>query len=204
MVKVDIGVVQQPKMDNQVNGDSYGVFEMNGRVMVVIADGLGSGPKARQASLLAVDQVRQNLQLQPITLVEILDDALRHTRGAALAIAEIDLITLHLNYVSIGNVQGLIWGNEKTLLISTPGIVGYRYSLPIQQTACQLEPGNALVLYTDGLTITNFLYQHNTRRYDIAQNLADSLVDISQRNNDDLTLLVLTFHHAIRREESND
>jgi len=193
MVEVEIGVIQQPKAGNKVNGDSYRIIKTGSHMVVTVADGLGSGTMAQHASMLAVDIVERNLQQLSVAILPVLNDSLRDTRGAAVAIADIDLETLQLNYFSVGNIQGLIWGSKKTLLISTPGIIGRNYSQPVYQTSHQLKSTDAFILYTDGLTFNDCTDCHNGERRFTAQNLADYLVVQFKEKNDDLVLLTFTF-----------
>lgn len=193
MVKVDIGVIQQVKSGNEINGDAYGVFELEERVMLVVADGLGSGPEARKASQLAVDFVGEHLTLSPGKLINLLHEKLKRTRGAVLAIVEINFKTLHLTYAGVGNVQGVIYGKELTHLISNAGVVGYRISQSIQEKIYQFQIKDTLIFYTDGLILRNFSHTPILSKQFAAQHLIELLADEAEKKNDDLTMVALTF-----------
>jgi hypothetical protein len=87
-------------------------------------------------------------------LTELLDAihrALRCTRGAAVAIAEIDPARRRLQFVGIGNISGIILGRDSTRnLVSHNGIVGHAIRR-IQEFSYELPSGALTVLHSDGL-----------------------------------------------------
>ena len=84
-------------------------------------------------------------------VLETIHRALRSTRGAAVAIAEIDPSRRRLQYVGIGNISGAILGRESTRnLVSHNGIVGHAIRR-IQEFSYELPAGALTVLHSDGL-----------------------------------------------------
>ena len=71
-------------------GDAWSAVESDGCLSVLVADGLGHGPLAAQASLSAVDVLEQRPSSLPADMMHDIHAALHHTRGAAVAVARID------------------------------------------------------------------------------------------------------------------
>jgi hypothetical protein len=65
---------------------------------------LGHGPMAADAATAAVRVFREQIQRSLKEIVEAMHGAMRHTRGAALAIAKIDLEQQILQFVGVGNI----------------------------------------------------------------------------------------------------
>lgn len=89
--KVKIGAVNIPLASEQVCGDAWAVITVEaGRHLVIVADGLGHGELAAEASIKAIRVAQQNYQRSPKEILDLMHGALRGTRGAAVAIAQLD------------------------------------------------------------------------------------------------------------------
>src|SRR5262249_15768002 len=75
----------------EVGGDAWAVTSEGGRALLLVADGLGHGPLAAEASRAAARVFRENPGLGPAGVLQAAHQALRGTRGAAVAVAELDL-----------------------------------------------------------------------------------------------------------------
>ncbi len=65
---------------------------------------------------------------EPAEIVEAIHRAIRSTRGAALAIARIDLARGQVRYAGVGNISGVIVDTttgETTSMVSHNGTVGH-------------------------------------------------------------------------------
>jgi anti-sigma regulatory factor (Ser/Thr protein kinase) len=100
-----VGAVSVPVGGENVCGDSWAVQQTDDRALFMVVDGLGHGVLAAEASDAAVAAFRRHTDDGPRALVGALDTALRHTRGAALAIAEALPGAGVLNYVGLGNIS---------------------------------------------------------------------------------------------------
>jgi sigma-B regulation protein RsbU (phosphoserine phosphatase) len=142
----------------EIGGDWYDVMALpGGDVGIVLGDVTGHGLEA--AALMA--QLRHGLRayaldgLEPAAIAQRLD-TLIHTPGferLATLVYAILSPDLTLRYVNAGHLPPLIASADgSTRLLDDPGGVpiGCETSLYATQYA-QLEPGDALVLYTDGL-----------------------------------------------------
>ena len=151
---VRIGAVHLPMPGETVCGDAWAVDERPDRRRLLVADGLGHGQFAAEASGEAVRVFRERADLPLEDLVHALHAALRGTRGAALAIAEHDPDARELRYVGVGNVAGQLLdpadGSVKSL-VSHNGTAGAKLHR-VRQFTHPWPPGGLLAMHTDGLT----------------------------------------------------
>lgn len=134
------------------SGDGLAFRSASGHRTVMLADGLGHGPEAAAASDAAARTVRSRAGGRPEDLLRLLHTELRSTRGAALAVADIDESAHRLNFCGVGNIGARLYsGGQWETLLSRPGIVGafgLRTPVPVRR---EWHPGDVLVLCTDGL-----------------------------------------------------
>ncbi|WP_435284562.1 SpoIIE family protein phosphatase [Streptomyces koelreuteriae] len=147
-----VGGVNVPLGRAEYSGDAWSRVYGGDRVTLLLADGLGHGPKAAEASGAAVAALPGVADLPPAEILRHLGRTLRPTRGAAVAVAQLDLTSQQLSFAGIGNVSGRLRtdGTWKPLL-SHPGIVGAQApaSVPVQRVPWQED--SLLVLHSDGL-----------------------------------------------------
>ncbi len=105
---VEFGAVSVAMVGETVCGDAWQVHTSVDGALVVVADGLGHGVFASEASAAAVGSVDPR---NPVTLpdrLQIMHDALRHTRGAAAALAEVRVKSRVVTFAGVGNITGTI------------------------------------------------------------------------------------------------
>ncbi|ARV60942.1 serine/threonine protein kinase [Nostocales cyanobacterium HT-58-2] len=148
---LELGVVCLPKAGEEVCGDAWAYEISQERSLLLVADGLGHGPLAARASTEAVRVFHENAHRSPQEIIEAAHVALRGTRGAALAIAEINFEQQSVRFAGVGNIAGSIFSNEKTYnLVSHNGTVGHEVR-KIQEFTYPWHPGALLILHSDGL-----------------------------------------------------
>lgn len=196
-----IGAVSLAKPGQEVNGDNWAVDQHPGRALILVADGLGHGPLAATASGEAVRLFRENRQLDPATLIQIIHPALLSSRGAAVAVAEVNPAQQQVHFAGVGNISGAIATNGRYQgLVSHHGIVGYEMR-KVQQFSYALPAGALLVLHSDGL-----LTRWNLDRYPgLVQKhpslIAGLLYRDFRRETDDITVIVARFVDGGLKEE---
>lgn len=145
------GGVVLAKPGQERSGDAWAVEEAGRRLWVLVADGLGHGPLAADAAALAVEAFRALPGGGPGERVEAMHRRLRGSRGAALAVAEIDLAAGTLRYAGIGNIAGQLLGREAARsLVSMNGTAGVQ-ARTLRQLDYPWEPGSLLVMCSDGV-----------------------------------------------------
>jgi anti-sigma regulatory factor (Ser/Thr protein kinase) len=134
------------------SGDAWSSAGQQERFVVLLADGLGHGPAAAAAAHSAVTSLRSRPAQDPVEILDRLDAELRGTRGAAVAVAHIDLRSETLRFAGIGNI-GARLGHTDTWehLISHPGIAGVHRPARVPVRHAPWRPGSVLVLHSDGL-----------------------------------------------------
>ncbi|MET9827898.1 ATP-binding SpoIIE family protein phosphatase [Streptomyces sp. NPDC006385] len=149
---VRAGGVNVPFAGVEFSGDAWTCVRTGDRVTLMLADGLGHGPQAARASSAAVETVRSSPHLPPPDLLRRLHAALRATRGAAVAVAQLDLGAGQLYFAGVGNVGArLRRGDSWQGLVSRPGIVGAHLPVHLPQQRQTWTDDCLLVLHTDGL-----------------------------------------------------
>ncbi|MEV5356944.1 ATP-binding SpoIIE family protein phosphatase [Streptomyces sp. NPDC086081] len=146
------GGVNVPLGRAEHSGDAWGRVHTGDRLTLLLADGLGHGVKAAEASTTAVAELRDVADRPPADILRHLGRALRRTRGAAVAVAQVDLDSGRLGFAGIGNIGARLRtdGGWKYLL-SHPGIVGAQApaTLPVQREPWRED--SLLVLHSDGM-----------------------------------------------------
>lgn len=179
-----------PKPGEHVSGDAVAmrISGQLGRFMV--ADGLGHGPGAREASLSATRMFLDN-DRDPSELLDLLHSALRSTRGAAVAIASIDAEGGGLMYAGIGNIAGVIMDGELSRsLVSHNGIVGHQCHR-IQQFHYPWPRSGVLIMNSDGLVTNWRLNQYPGLLAKAPALIAGVLYRDFSRLRDDVSVLVV-------------
>ncbi|MFF8316198.1 SpoIIE family protein phosphatase [Streptomyces bobili] len=146
------GGVNIPFARAQFSGDAWTWVRAGDLLTLMLADGLGHGPEAARASTTAVDEVHRSALLPPAEILHRLDVALRGTRGAAVAVAQLDVRSERLRFAGIGNVGArLREGDSWRHLLSRPGIVGAHRPTRLPETVAPWAADRLLVLHSDGL-----------------------------------------------------
>jgi hypothetical protein len=148
---LEFGVVCAPAPGEERSGDGWAVARHAGRTRLLVVDGLGHGPLAAEAANEAVRIFRAYPEPAPGEMLERLHDALRATRGAAAAVAEIVPGASMLRFAGIGNITASIHaGDVVRSLVSHNGIIGHQLR-KVQEMSYAWSPDALLVVASDGL-----------------------------------------------------
>jgi anti-sigma regulatory factor (Ser/Thr protein kinase) len=147
------GAVCLPVAGETAPGDGWEIQRRPGGFRVLVADGLGHGPLAREPSQRAIGVLRETpFDHSPVRVLEACHDALRGTRGAAVAVADVDLAAGTVRFAGIGNVAASIHGMGPSLhLVSLNGIVG-QGTARFREFSYPWTSGDLLVMASDGLS----------------------------------------------------
>lgn len=149
---VRAGGVNIPYGGAEYSGDAWTWVRSGDRVTLMLADGLGHGPEAAHASSVAVAELHRWARLSPAESLRRLHDALKGTRGAAVAVAQLDLRAGRLRFAGIGNVGARLRADGTWRpLLSRPGIVGVHRPATLREEEADWAPDRLLILHTDGL-----------------------------------------------------
>jgi anti-sigma regulatory factor (Ser/Thr protein kinase) len=149
--EVDCASVIRPCRGELVSGDEVYVERRGDHLMIALIDALGHGPPACKAARQAKSVIRETPKASVMTMMQTLHEALSATVGAAASLCEIDLVTHTGQYCAVGNTVGRILGKRDLRLHNVAGVLGSNYRPPTQDRF-HLDPGEALVLYSDGIS----------------------------------------------------
>ena len=117
-----------------------------------MADGLGHGSEARDASAEAVRIFHANASASPQALIERVHAALRSTRGAAVAVAKIDWHQEKVFFCGVGNISAHIFSNPRSQhLVSVNGTAGHQMNR-LHEFTYPWPARAILTLHSDGLS----------------------------------------------------
>ncbi|MEU3663927.1 ATP-binding SpoIIE family protein phosphatase [Streptomyces sp. NPDC032940] len=149
---VRAGGVNVPFAGADYSGDAWAWVRTEDRVTLMLADGLGHGPEAARASSAAVEALRGAARLAPSEVLKHLDAALAGTRGAAVAVAQVDTRAARLRFAGVGNIGArLCAGGTWRPLVSQPGIVGTHRPTTVRDEEREWGDDRVLILHSDGL-----------------------------------------------------
>ena len=114
-----------PKPGETVAGDGWQARTVASRLCIFVCDGLGHGPPAAAATEAALSVFATLSGDDTGGWLAEISEALRPTRGAAVALAVIDPVASRVRFAGVGNIAGwLRWPAGSTRTLSVEGIVG--------------------------------------------------------------------------------
>jgi len=136
-----------------VCGDDWAVSWRNTQGELLVVDGLGHGAAAADAAQQAVRVFRSARTSSAPVVVEELHQGLRATRGAAVAVAAIDLDGGLVKLAGLGNVgASIITPDRKRInLVTQNGTAGHA-ARRINEFTYPFRADSILIMFTDGLT----------------------------------------------------
>jgi len=142
----------RPLTGETVSGDGFAVREAEGRRQVLVCDGLGHGPLAYAATQEAVRAFAGAPAAPPAVVVEALHRKISHTRGAAVAVAELDPEAGLVRYAGLGNIAGTVLDPDggRRGMVSLPGIAGHQRR-QLREYDYPLPPGGIVLMHSDGV-----------------------------------------------------
>jgi anti-sigma regulatory factor (Ser/Thr protein kinase) len=145
------GAVQVPYPGEKVCGDNWTVRRHSGAVSIIVADGLGHGVFASEASAAAIRAFQKSAVGPPASMLENVHLALRSTRGAAVAVASVGLDGC-VRFAGLGNIAGvLVAAQRPQWMVSHNGTAGME-ARRFQEFEYSLSAEGTIVMHSDGLT----------------------------------------------------
>lgn len=196
---LEIGAVHLPQRGEEVCGDGWAADQRLERGLILVVDGLGHGTDAAGAAAESVKAFQRHISLTPAQMIAEIHAALRSTRGAAVAVAEVDVAHRVVRFAGVGNIAGVIISADgRHHLVSHNGTAGMEIR-KIQEFTYPWPAGGdhspLLIMHTDGLTS-----HWDFERYPgLAQKhpslIAGVLYRDFYRGRDDVTVVVATTKH---------
>ncbi|HLY17494.1 MAG TPA: SpoIIE family protein phosphatase [Bryobacteraceae bacterium] len=184
------GAVTAPYPGETVCGDNWSARHKGHSSSIIVADGLGHGVLASDASSAAIATFRTGPSESAVSMLEDVHRALRPTRGAAVAVSFIEHEKRQVHYAGIGNIAGVVLGGARAqFMVSHNGTAGLE-ARRLQEFDYKLPEEAILVMHSDGIATSWTLdpYPGVTRRHPSI--IAGLLYRDASRGRDDVCVLV--------------
>ncbi|MGB0695436.1 MAG: ATP-binding protein [Rhodospirillaceae bacterium] len=176
----------------QVCGDWGGVWRIGDSAgLLGLSDALGHGPEASETSRKAIAWMDAHRTLAPEPMMQGLHKTLAGSRGAALALAHVDLAAKTFTFLGVGNVRASLLTARMTGLASQNGIVGDGVLESLQPTTRPYNAGDILAFWSDGLPERLPLEKIRARRGVVLQRVAEKMIAEHASKEDDASIVLL-------------
>ncbi|WP_059171501.1 PP2C family serine/threonine-protein phosphatase [Bacillus sp. FJAT-27445] len=153
LVKTNIEVYayQIAKEGKSHCGDSYFFIATDEYFVCVLADGLGSGLYAYEASHAVVLAVEKNHHEDVETLMKFCNDALATKRGAAVSVLKVYFHAREFVYSCVGNIRFFLYSSKGKLTYPLP-VTGYLSGKPqtYHTQRFSYDPHSKFLIFSDG------------------------------------------------------
>lgn len=187
----DLGAVCLPLQGEQACGDGWSMKKTKEATFFLLADGLGHGENAAIAANQAIAIFQDSEPNPPKQLVLTLHQALKDTRGAAIAIVECAFGQGLVRFAGLGNISARIL-TEKTdfNLLSHNGTAGIN-APHIQEFTYPWTEDSVMVLHSDGVATHWSLNDYRGLQEKHPALIAGVLFRDFQRLKDDSTVVII-------------
>ena len=199
MVELDYCLLKRPLNGGQFCGDTGTIKEFDDKVFIGIIDVLGHGERAHKIARICEAFLEKNYKQDLIKTMKGLDTRIRGTQGAVGALCLLELKTGVLKYVGVGDTTGMVFGPNRTTLMSKTGIIGY--TMPsLREDIKEMSDDETLILHTDGVKSFFELQDHLNMQNDSAEEIASRLMEHHGRENDDALCIVLKYNRRLNND----
>ena len=187
---MQFGVVHRALKGQDACGDAYFIKEFGSKVLISVIDGLGHGPEAEAAAIMAVEHLDGNYEKSLTDIIKGCHETLKKTRGAVIGVALVDLELSLLRYAGLGNIEVRVRSRTTIRPISVSGILGHNLR-KVREEVFPYAPDDLIILHSDGISAKfdlslyppEFFGQH-------PQTMAETITARFGRERDDLTIVV--------------
>lgn len=171
-------------------GDTGLVIKDNDDYFLALLDVLGHGREARKVAILAETYLQDHYRNSLPVLMEGLHQHLRGSRGCVAVLGRLTPANGELSLVGIGNITVRVFAATSQHVVLGEGVIGFTISTPRKKTI-QLQRGDVLLLYSDGIKEFFSLNQHpDLLKRDIKE-IAVTILREFGKENDDASCLAL-------------
>jgi anti-sigma regulatory factor (Ser/Thr protein kinase) len=148
---LEVGVVSVPIKGEDVCGDGWGAKKTAESMLFMVVDGLGHGLLAGEAAREAERIFAESRTDSPGSILQDSHDALKKTRGAAMAIASINFEKGLLLFAGVGNIgASVVSPNGSRGMASHNGTLGHQLH-KVQEFTFPWNASSLLIMHSDGL-----------------------------------------------------
>lgn len=210
---LQIGIAKSTKSGSPVSGDtSIQTRLQDGKYLIALSDGMGSGPEARKSSKIAIKMLERLLTsgFKKDTSIKLINSTLASTMKeedmyATLDVAILDLYTENMEFVKNGACPTYVKRNKGVQLLKSISMpAGILDNIELIVYDKDIEKGDIIVMCSDGIVESNSDYQNKELwlKYlleeintDDVQKIADIIISEAIDNDfgkekDDMTVIV--------------
>jgi anti-sigma regulatory factor (Ser/Thr protein kinase) len=149
----DVGAVSVPKRGETECGDGWAISHDRRGFTIMVVDGLGHGTLAARASAEAIRAFHAVATQSPRAIIQAIHEALRATRGAAVAVASVDGTAGVVRFAGVGNIAAVVVPPTGPCrhMVSHNGTAGHE-ARRIEEFTYPWPADGLLVMQSDGLT----------------------------------------------------
>ncbi len=209
-----LGIAKTTKNKSSVSGDSILHIRLNdGKYLLAISDGMGSGPEARKSSQIAIKMLERLLSsgFDRDTSIDLINTTILNTNEdifATLDIAIIDLYAGNIEFIKTGACPSYIKNKKKVQIIKSLDLpAGILKQIDSTVYDRDIDSNDILLMCSDGILDSNVEYKNKELwvKYiledietDNTQKIADLVLNEAIDNNfglakDDMSIIVCKF-----------
>ncbi|MDN3657244.1 SpoIIE family protein phosphatase [Ferruginibacter paludis] len=190
-------VIMISKPGETACGDRWDVIAKGNLLKFIIADGLGHGIHAEEASVEAIKTFRINQKMAPDEALIAIHAAIRKTRGAVINITHVDTGAGELTYCGVGNISSKVVSARNKSFISYNGIIGHSIPNTMNNHVYKWEKQDTLIMHSDGINTRWDIQKYPQVQYYDGTILAAALYKDNKRGNDDITIAVIRQNNPV-------
>ena len=208
---IQIGQATKLKKDSAVSGDSSLQIRLNdGKYLLALSDGMGSGPEARKSSQIAIKMLERLLMsgFDKNTSIDLINTTIMNANEeifATLDIVIIDLYNGKIEFIKNGACPTYIKNKKKVQIVKSLSLpAGILKDINLTTYDKDIENQDIIVLCTDGIIDSNVEYKNKELwvKYiledietDNCQKISDLIINEAVDNNygiakDDMSIIV--------------
>jgi len=182
----------RPCAGEHVSGDSVVFRPLEQGLFLAIVDVLGHGAEAHELVHVIDRYLARYGTADVCQVLTRLHQHLKGTRGACVGLLAIDTAAGRAEYAGIGNTSLRRFGKTETRFVSQHGVLGQNMRTPRLQ-ALELEPGDVIVLYTDGVSDRFTSDDYPTVLLHEPREVANNIVERFGKNHDDAACIAVRY-----------
>ena len=164
---IQIGQATKTKNNSPVSGDSILQIRLNdGKYLLAISDGMGSGPEARKSSQIAIKMLERLLMsgFDKNTSVDLINTTILNANEeifATLDIAIIDLYNGKIEFIKNGACPTYVKNKKKVQIVKSLSLpAGILNDINLTIYDKDIEEQDVLVMCSDGIIDSNIEYKN--------------------------------------------
>lgn len=164
---IQIGQASKNKKDSLMSGDSLLQVRLSdGKYLLALSDGMGSGPDARKSSQIAIKMLERLLMsgFDKDTSIDLINSTIMNANEeifATLDIAIIDLYNGKIEFIKNGACPTYIKNNKKVQIVKSLSLpAGILNDITLTTYDKDIENQDIIVMCSDGIVDSNVEYKN--------------------------------------------